>query len=76
MASALSGDGIELSSEHVGRRVVYTGRNGKQRLGTIRTADAPTLSGMIDVDLDDSSRARFYVPCDTITFVPDAAQPD
>jgi hypothetical protein len=72
VASMLSGDNIELSDEHVGRRVIYTDRNKQQKLGTIRSV--ATGSGMIDVDLDNSTRARYYVPCDTITFVSDAAQ--
>jgi hypothetical protein len=68
----LSGDNIILNDDHIGRRIIYTDRNKKQHLGTIRSVASG--SGMIDADLDNSSRARYYVPCDTITFVPDAAQ--
>jgi hypothetical protein len=67
-----SGDGIELTEEHLGKRVIYTDREGKGHFGTVR--HVATGSGMIDIDLDHSSRARYYVPCDTVTFVPDAAQ--
>lgn len=70
----LSGDGIEFTEEHVGKRVIYTDRNGKGHFGTIRHVALYSGSGMIDIDLDHSSRARYYVPCDTVTFVPDAAQ--
>lgn len=72
MASTLSGDGIELTDEHIGRRIIYTDRNKKQHFGSIRSVAKG--SGMVDTDLDNSSRSRYYVPCDTITFVPDAAQ--
>jgi hypothetical protein len=72
VASMLSGDGVEISEEHLDRRVIYTDRNKKQHLGKVRAV--ATGSGMIDVDLDNSSRSRYYVPCDTITFVSDAAQ--
>jgi hypothetical protein len=68
----LSGDGIEINDEHIGRRIIYTNRKSEQRLGTIRAVASG--SGMVDVDLDNSMRARFYVPVDTVTFVPDAAQ--
>lgn len=68
MASMLSGDGIEITDEHVDRRIIYTDRKSRERLGSIR--HVASGSGMVDVDLDDSSRARFYVPADTIRFVP------
>jgi hypothetical protein len=72
VASMMSGDNVEITEDHLGKRIIYTDRNKDQRLGTIR--HVASGSGMVDVDLDNSMRARYYVPCDTITFVPDAAQ--
>jgi hypothetical protein len=59
-------------SEDIGRRVIYTKRNGEERTGTIR--DLATVSAtnqMVDVDIEGMSRARFYVPYDSVRFAPE-----
>jgi hypothetical protein len=56
-----------VSEIKLGDRVIYTGRNKNQRLGTV-IGFAHT---MVDLKLDDSSREHFYVPKDTIVLIPD-----
>jgi hypothetical protein len=68
MASMISADGVEITKEHVGRRAIYTDRAGKEWLGTL--TDVLDVAGMVNIDRDNSSRLRYYVPCDTIKLVP------
>lgn len=67
----LSSDGVEITEEHVGKRVIYTDRSGKEHLGSLR--GVIPVAGMVDFDRDESVRSKFYVPCDTIRFVLDAS---
>jgi hypothetical protein len=66
-------DRFEWTKDHVGKRVIYTARSGKQSLGTVREVlKISENSGyMIDTKLDGSSRTRNYIPGDMLTLVPD-----
>lgn len=59
--------------QHIGKRAILKERNGNQKLGTIRDAIHISASSgwQIDFNADGGKRARFYVPADMITLVPD-----
>jgi hypothetical protein len=57
------------TSEHIGRRVIYTDRNDKEHLGVIRDVVAITANTcQVDVERDGCTRPRYYVPGDTVRF--------
>jgi hypothetical protein len=64
---------VDWSKDHIGTRVIYTDRSGKEHNGTLRDLMqiSPSSGKMLDVKLENSSRARFYVPEDMVTLVPD-----
>lgn len=65
-------DKVDWNKDHIGTRVVYTARNGTQKLGTVRDVIGISNSNkMLDLKLDGDSRSRFYVPEDMVTIVPD-----
>lgn len=64
----------EWTDEHIGSRVIYTGRNGNQRLGSLRGFTNVGNSIMLDLKLDGSAREHFFVPSDTVTLVPDGVE--
>lgn len=61
---------MEFGEEHIGRRVIYTGRNGNSRTGVIQGY----AHSMVNLKLDDSTREVFYVPMDTVKLIPDTLQ--
>lgn len=56
----------------IGKRVVYTKRNGNELFGTIKgVSEAGGRVLMVDLDLDNSNREHYYVPPDTVRLIPD-----
>ena len=65
----------KITQEDVGRRVIYTGRNGNQRIGTIQGLTGVSSAQFLDLKLDDSAREHFFVPEDACVLVPDELLP-
>jgi hypothetical protein len=57
----------QFTDKDIARRVIYRSRNDTTQLGTIRDV----VNGYVDVAIDGSTRARFYIPFDMVTLVPD-----
>lgn len=62
---------VDWNDEHIGKRVIYTARGGKQREGVLtEILEISVQSGkMLNLKLDGDSRERFYVPEDMVTLV-------
>lgn len=59
------------SKDDIGKRCIYTDRNGKEHDGTVRDViEISSQTGhMIDVNIDGSSRTRNYCPADMVRLV-------
>lgn len=62
---------MEITSEHLTRRVQYTDRSGNVKYGTIKEI----VGKFIDLDIENSSRSHFFVPIDMVMLVDEDGVP-
>lgn len=60
----------EITHEDIGKRVIYTDRNGKGHFGYLREITGPESARFCNVKIDGHTRERFYVPIDMVKLVP------
>jgi len=65
----------KITQDHIGRRAVYTGRNGIERVGEIIGVTGSPSAPFVDLRLDDSKREHFFVPEDACILIPDELLP-
>jgi hypothetical protein len=73
--NTLQDDKFNWTKDHIGSRVVCTGRNGESKFGTLN--DVVTISNsskFLDVKIDGSAKERNYVPEDVVVLVPDEVE--
>jgi len=64
-----------ITEEHIGRRAVYTKRNGDSVFGVVRGVTGVDSAPFVDMDLEGSTREHFFVPEDACKLVPEELQP-
>ena len=63
------------TQKDIGKRVIYTGRNGNQMYGRIQGLIGVSSSQFLDLKLDNSKREHFSVPEDACVLVPEELSP-
>lgn len=62
---------MEITNEHIDRPCMWTERGGVVKYGTIKEI----VNKFVDVHVDGSSRAHYFVPIDTIVLVDEDGTP-
>jgi hypothetical protein len=70
--NTLQDDKFNWTKDHIGSRVVCTGRNGESKFGVLKDVIIISNSSkFLDVKIDGSAKERNYVPEDVVVLVPE-----